>query len=142
MSTAMQDEFNKEEGDNEDKEFAPLPPGTYECKLLSIKEETNPFDPSVTQTTLEYEVSEGTQAKRRIWDTVKHLDSMAWKAVRIFRSLGLTGTTTNWGEWGTAIRPCEGRNYTVTTVNKPNQDGSKVYTNITRATASTILPPF
>ena len=115
----------------ENTEFQPLPDGTYEARLKDVTTEANPFDQQM-QTTMEYEITNGENKSRRIWDTVKHVDTVAWKAARIYKSFGLQGTPSNFEEWSKAVAGCKGRSYNVETMQRSS--GDKVYINVKSVT--------
>lgn len=136
MSTDFQAAFDEEQTD--DAEFKPLPEGEHVCTLLEVKQETNPFDQS-PQTALTYQVrADQPYGGRRIWDTVKHDDKVAWKAASIHKGFSLEGKPTGWNEWFQGIRGCIGKACKVVVANRQGQD--KVYTNVRRVRVHDDLP--
>ncbi len=133
MST-FQEAFNEEA-----TEFEVLPEGTYACRLLEVNTEANPFD-GIMQTTLSYEVKDGSYINRRIWDATKHEDTVAWKAARIFRSFGIQGQPEDWDQWGRALSECIGKVYDVSIVHRQNNAGDKTYVNVQRVVPSEEVP--
>tara|TARA_R110002020_G_scaffold202722_1_gene405826 strand:+ start:11321 stop:11722 length:402 start_codon:yes stop_codon:yes gene_type:complete len=123
----------------EETEFEVLPEGSYTTRLLEVKSEANPFD-GIMQTTLAYEVKDGTYQSRRIWDTVKHEDAVAWKAARIFRSFGIQGQPEDWNQWGSAINECVGKLYDVEVIHRSNNAGDKTYVNVKRVSPTDEIP--
>lgn len=137
MSTAFKEAFA--EDNNQEEEFKPLEPGTYVCSLLEVETESNPFDQE-QQTCLTYEIKEGNSAKRRIWDTIKHTDNLAWKAARIYRDMKLEGDPDTWDEWASAIRGCKGRVYEVSVTQR--EYNGKTYINVNKVNPCTDNAPF
>jgi len=135
MSTEFKEAFHQ----NEATEFTPLEPGTYNCSLLEVETETDPFD-GVSKTSLTYEIREGDSAKRRIWDTVKHADNLAWKAARIYRDFNLEGEPDSWVEWASAVSGCKGRTYEVA-ITQREYDG-KTYINVNKVAPCSDNAPF
>mgnify|MGYP003627713878 CR=1 FL=1 len=120
-------------------EFEVLPEGTYSTRLLEVTTEANPFD-EVQQTTLTYEIADGLHSKRRIWDSCKHEDNVAWKAARVYRSFGLQGKPDDWSEWCSAVNGCIGKEFDVTLIHRQNNDGTKTYVNVQRVVPSDNIP--
>lgn len=139
MSTETEAFATAFDSPEEKAEFTPIPEGTYECSLREIKEEVNPFD-QVQQTVLEYEICSGQHAARRVWDTVKHENKMAWKAVMVHRNFGLEGKPTNWIEWSQGVKGCKGKRFDVTLTQTVRDD--KTYINVKKTKLSTELAPF
>ena len=126
--------------DNNSEKFdsGPIPEGSYECTLIDVETESNPMSGEMA-TTLVYEVDEGQHAKRRVWDKVKHVDSVAWKAAQIYRSYGIEGKPERWEEWANTMSERKGSKVKIEVAHRVYND--KTYTNVVRANLSD-KPPF
>ena len=126
--------------DNDGEKFdsGPIAEGTYDCTLVDIDTEANPLTGEMA-TTLVYEVDSGSNAKRRIWDKVKHQDSVAWKAAQIYRSYGIQGKPERWEEWANTISEKKGSKLSISIAHR--QYDGKTYTNVVKASLSE-KPPF
>tara|TARA_R110002020_G_scaffold16134_7_gene57136 strand:+ start:1553 stop:1963 length:411 start_codon:yes stop_codon:yes gene_type:complete len=124
--------------ENDDaQEFEPLPEGTYEVSLRDVTTESHPDD-NVHRTTLDFEIVDGEHSSRRIWDKVKHADTVAWKAVQISKGMELDGTPESWIEWAASVSEQKGKRFLVTTTNR-TYDG-KIYTGVKSLKTADDLP--
>jgi len=138
MSTSFQDAFTADTTEEEEG-FKPLPEGEHLCTLLEVKQETNPFD-QTPQTSITYQIrADQPYGGRRIWDSIKHDDKVAWKAASIHKGLDMQGNPTSWNEWHQGIQGCLGKACKVVVKNREGNEG-KVYTNVRRVRAHEDLP--
>ena len=120
------------------QDFEPLPEGTYEVSLRDVTTESHPDD-NIHRTTLDFEIVDGEHSSRRIWDKVKHVDTVAWKAVQISKGMELDGTPDSWIEWARSVSEQKGKRFLITTTNRTYND--KVYTGVkSLKTAAEDLP--
>jgi len=114
-----------------DKEFAPLPEGTYTARLTNVETEPHPDD-GIMRTSLEFTITHGEHNGRRVWDKIKHADTILWKAGAIFNGMGIKGDLEGWGDWALAVGEQANRCFMITTNNREYND--KVYTGVKHLT--------
>ena len=85
-----------------DTEFTPLPEGTYTARLTNVETEPHPDD-GIMRTSLEFTITHGEHNGRRVWDKIKHADTILWKAGAIFNGMGIKGDLEGWGDWALAV---------------------------------------
>tara|TARA_R110000824_G_scaffold9475_5_gene42382 strand:- start:2714 stop:3118 length:405 start_codon:yes stop_codon:yes gene_type:complete len=125
------------EATGEDKEFAPLPEGTYPARLVEVKTEAHPDD-GIMRTSLEFHITNGEHNGRRVWDKIKHSDTILWKAGAIYNGMGIQGELDGWNEWANAVYAQTNRTFLITTNNREYQD--KVYTGVKRLQPNDEVP--
>ena len=118
---------NAQAGNDTVTEYAPLPEGTYACRLLEVDSELNPND-QVMRTTLTFEIQGDDHQGRRIWEKVKRDDNLMWKAVKLFNGMGLQGSVNSWYEWTDMMKSKVGAGFEVDTSNRTHND--KTYTGV------------
>ena len=123
--------LDKEDSDTPEErgEFKPLPNGEYTMVLNDVVDEPNPND-NIMSTTLEFEVVEGEHQGRKVWEKIKHTDSLLWKVAKLYRSLQMNGDLESFDDFSRSLKSERGRQFLVTTKNREYND--KTYTNADR----------
>ena len=118
-------------------EQGPLPEGTYTASLAEVTTEAHPED-GINRTNLEFHVVEGPHNTRRVWDKVKHVQAVLWKAGTLFNGMGLTAEVDGWDDWAAAMSEQKGRRFIITTKNREYKE--KIYTGISDLSADDGVP--
>jgi hypothetical protein len=112
-----------------DTEFAPIPEGTYIARLSNVETEPHPDD-GIMRTSLEFTITDGEHSERRVWDKIKHADSILWKAGAIYNGMGIRGDLDGWSDWAQAVTEQINRSFLITTGNR--EYNGKTYTGVKR----------
>jgi|TARA_R110002020_G_scaffold45085_1_gene129254 hypothetical protein len=128
------------DSNGEARETGPIPDGEYSAKLLDIKETPHPVTGTIA-TSLEFEITEGEHARRRVWDSTKHEDTFMWKVAKVWTSLGLKGMPDDWSDFTRSVdQKCRNMHYEIGV--KTRESNGKDYTNITSIKPDSEKPPF
>ena len=120
-----------------DTEFEPLPEGTYTARLSEVGTEPHPDD-GILRTTLEFIITDGEHSERRVWDKIKHADTILWKAGALYNGMGIKGDLGGWTDWAKAVAEQVNRTFLITTNNREYED--KVYTGVKRLQPNDEVP--
>jgi hypothetical protein len=120
-----------------DTEFEPLPEGTYTARLSEVGTEPHPDD-GILRTTLEFTITDGEHSNRKVWDKIKHADTILWKAGALYNGMGIKGDLDGWSEWASAVAEQANRTFLITTSNREYED--KIYTGVKRLQPSDEVP--
>tara|TARA_R100000808_G_scaffold156_1_gene1105 strand:- start:28 stop:432 length:405 start_codon:yes stop_codon:yes gene_type:complete len=120
-----------------DTEFAPLPEGTYTARLSDVDTEPHPDD-GILRTSLEFTITDGEHNSRKVWDKIKHSDSILWKAGAIYNGMGIKGELNGWEDWAAAVSEQVNRSFLITTSNREYNE--KTYTGVKRLQPNDEVP--
>lgn len=125
---SFMDRMNEASGQDK-TEFAPLPEGTYTARLTNVETEPHPDD-GIMRTSLEFTITDGEHSDRRVWDKIKHADSILWKAGAIYNGMDIRGDLEGWPDWAQAVTEQINRSFLITTGNR--EYNGKTYTGVKR----------